>query len=68
MPSLFEYAGGEEGLHRMEQVFYDSVLRDPLLQPLFGVGRPTHVDHLTAFTASPSADRTASPANWGSAT
>src|SRR5438046_10652849 len=51
MPSLFEHAGGEEGLHRLEQVFYDSVLRDPLLQPLFGAGRPTHVDHLTAFTA-----------------
>ncbi|MDQ1635426.1 MAG: Bacterial-like globin, partial [Frankiaceae bacterium] len=31
--SLFEHAGGEPGLHRLEQVFYDSVLRDPLLQP-----------------------------------
>ena len=51
MPSLFEYAGGEEGLHRLEQIFYDSVLRDPLLQPLFGAGKPTHVDHLTWFTA-----------------
>jgi hemoglobin len=27
------------------------VLRDPLLQPLFGAGQPQHVDHLTAFTA-----------------
>jgi len=51
MPTLFEFAGGEEGLHRLEQVFYDSVLRDPVLQPLFGAGRPEHVDHLTAFTA-----------------
>lgn len=51
MPSLFEYAGGEEGLHRLEQIFYDSVLRDRLLQPLFGAGKPTHVDHLTWFTA-----------------
>jgi hemoglobin len=50
---LFEYAGGEEALHRLEQVFYDSVLADPLLQPLFGEGKPTHVDHLTAFTAEP---------------
>ena len=24
---------------------------DPVLQPLFGAGRPEHVDHLTAFTA-----------------
>lgn len=49
--SLFEHAGGEAALHRLEQTFYESVLADPLLQPLFGVGRPEHVEHLTAFTA-----------------
>ena len=49
--SLYEHAGGEEGLHRLEQTFYDSVLRDPLLQPLFGAGEPEHVEHLTMFTA-----------------
>jgi hemoglobin len=32
-------------------MFYGSILRDPLLQPLFGDGQPQHVDHLTAFTA-----------------
>ena len=51
MPTLFEHVGGEAALHRLEQEFYDSVLADPLLQPLFGAGRPDHVDHLTAFTA-----------------
>src|ERR1700761_2599511 len=51
MPSLYEHAGGEEGLHRLEDTFYTSVLVDPLLQPLFGAGQPQHVDHLTAFTA-----------------
>jgi hemoglobin len=51
MPSLFEHAGGEQALHRLEQIFYDSVLRDPLLQPLFGAGQPQHVEHLTMFTA-----------------
>jgi hemoglobin len=50
MPTLFEHAGGEEAVHRLEQVFYDSVLADPLLQPLFGAGQADHVDHLTAFT------------------
>ena len=49
--SLYEHAGGEKGLHRLEQVFYDSVLRDPLLKPLFGEGKVTHVEHLTMFTA-----------------
>jgi hemoglobin len=51
MPTLFQHAGGEQGLHRLEQTFYDSVLRDPLLQPLFGAGQPEHVEHLTMFTA-----------------
>jgi hemoglobin len=51
MPTLFEHAGGEEALHRLEQLFYDSVLRDPLLQPLFGEGQAQHVEHLTMFTA-----------------
>lgn len=51
MPTLFEHAGGEEGLHRLEGTFYGKVLADPLLQPLFGEGKPTHVDHLTWFTA-----------------
>lgn len=51
METLFEHAGGEEGLRRFITIFYTSVLADPLLQPLFGEGRPTHIDHLTAFTA-----------------
>jgi hemoglobin len=51
MVSLYEHAGGEAALHRLEAAFYSSVLADPLLQPLFGSGRPEHVEHLTAFTA-----------------
>ncbi|MCA2219678.1 group II truncated hemoglobin [Nonomuraea aurantiaca] len=51
METLFEHAGGQEGLHRFIDIFYGSVLSDPLLQPLFGQGLPQHVAHLTAFTA-----------------
>ena len=51
MPSLFEFAGGEAALHRLEDTFYGKVLADPLLQPLFGAGQPRHVENLTAFTA-----------------
>ncbi|MDI2129807.1 group II truncated hemoglobin [Yinghuangia seranimata] len=51
MESLYEHAGGHEALHRFNDVFYASILKDPLLQPLFGAGKPHHVDHLTAFTA-----------------
>ena len=36
MTSLYEHAGGAEALHHLEEVFYATVLTDPLLQPLFG--------------------------------
>ena len=51
MKTLFEYAGGELALRRFVEAFYSKVLADPLLRPLFGQGKPGHVDHLTAFTA-----------------
>jgi hemoglobin len=49
--TLYEYAGGEEALHRLEEIFYAKVLADPLLTTLFTERRPHHVDHLTWFTA-----------------
>ena len=49
--SLYEHAGGEEALHRVEEVFYSKVLADPVLRTLFTERRPHHVDRLTAFTA-----------------
>lgn len=51
MTSLYEHAGGQEAIHHLEEVFYRKVLEDPILKPLFGEGRSTHVDRLTAFTA-----------------
>jgi hemoglobin len=49
METLYEHAGGAEGIRRAVAYWYPTVLADPLLHPLFGAGRPTHVDHLTAF-------------------
>ncbi len=49
--TLYEHAGGETGLHAFMEAFYSRVLADPLLQPLFGAGKPHHVAHLVAFTA-----------------
>lgn len=49
METLFEHAGGEEGLRRFVEVFYAHVLVDPLLAPLFGAGKPEHIPVLTAF-------------------
>ncbi len=51
MPSLYDFAGGQEVLHRLEETFYTRVVKDSLLEPLFGAGQPQHVDHLSAFTA-----------------
>lgn len=51
MKSLYEHAGGEQALHRVEELFYSKVLADPTLSTLFTERRPHHVDHLTWFTA-----------------
>jgi hemoglobin len=49
--TLYEHAGGEDALHRLEQLFYDKALADPVLREVFTERIPTHVDHLTWFTA-----------------
>jgi hemoglobin len=49
--TLYEHAGGDEGLHRLEELFYEKALADPVLNTLFTKRVPTHVDHLTWFTA-----------------
>jgi hemoglobin len=51
MESIYEHVGGWEALRRFIDIFYGSVLGDPMLQPLFGAGEPDHVDHLTKFEA-----------------
>jgi hemoglobin len=49
--SLYEHAGGEEALHRLEEIFYTKALADPVLREVFPRREPHHVDHLTWFTA-----------------
>jgi hemoglobin len=51
METLYEHAGGDEALHRLEELFYSKVLADPVLKVLFTERRPDHVEHLTWFTA-----------------
>ncbi len=48
---LYEHAGGDEGLHRLEEIFYAKALADPVLKHVFTKRVPAHVDHLTWFTA-----------------
>src|SRR3954449_6282610 len=49
--TLYEHAGGDAGLHRLEEIFYAKVLADPVLRPVFGEEQKHHVEHLTWFTA-----------------
>jgi hemoglobin len=49
--TLYEHAGGDDGLHRLEELFYEKALADPVLKQLVTHRVPTHVDHLTWFTA-----------------
>jgi hemoglobin len=49
--TLYDHAGGDEAMHRLEELFYDTALADPILKTLFSERVPTHVDHLTWFTA-----------------
>jgi hemoglobin len=51
MTSLYEHAGGEEALHRLEERFYSKLLADPLLRPPFGETQPHHVDRFSWFTS-----------------
>ncbi|WP_346101347.1 hypothetical protein [Nonomuraea maheshkhaliensis] len=48
---MYTHAGGEEALRRAEEIFYDKLLNDPVLKPLFPERRPSHVPNLTSFTA-----------------
>jgi hemoglobin len=49
--TLYEHAGGDDGLRRLEELFYEKALVDPVLKTQFTERVPTHVDHLTWFTA-----------------
>ena len=49
--TLYDRVGGEEALHHLEELFYEKALADPVLKTLFTHRVPTHVDHLTWFTA-----------------
>ena len=49
--TLYDRVGGEEALHHLEELFYAKALADPVLKTLFTHRVPTHVDHLTWFTA-----------------
>lgn len=51
IPTLYEWSGGQEALERLTSVFYDKVLEDELLYPVFknmAAGHSRHVAHFIA--------------------
>jgi hemoglobin len=48
-PTLFAWAGGAEALAKLTAVFYDKVLADPLLEPVFSGMSKEHPAHVAQF-------------------
>jgi hemoglobin len=49
VPTLYEWCGGSPALHRLTDVFYEKVLADPLLEPIFRNMSPDHQDHVARW-------------------
>ena len=48
---LVDAVGGSEALRRLSSTFYDAVLADPLLAPVFVDFTPAHVEHVAIWLA-----------------
>ena len=51
IPSLYEWAGGQEVFENLTDLFYKKVLQDPLLNPVFKNMSPEHSKHVAHFIA-----------------
>ena len=49
--SLYDDAGGLDGLRRLSVAFYQRVLADELLAPVFAHFTPAHVEHVAVWLA-----------------
>ncbi|MFF1874110.1 group II truncated hemoglobin [Streptomyces sp. CB03911] len=49
--SLYDAVGGLEALRRLSNTFYDGVLADPLLAPVFADFTRTHIEHVAVWLA-----------------
>ena len=49
--SLYDDAGGLDGLRRLSNAFYERVLADELLAPVFAHFTPAHVEHVAVWLA-----------------
>ena len=51
IPTLYEWAGGKEVFENLTSVFYEKVLKDELLGPVFRNMSPEHSKHVAHFIA-----------------
>ena len=51
VPTLYEWSGGQEALEKLTDVFYEKVLQDELLKPIFENMSPEHTKHVAHFIA-----------------
>lgn len=51
VPTLFEWAGGMPAFENLFNKFYDKVLADELLEPIFKHMSPVHRQHVAHFVA-----------------
>jgi hemoglobin len=49
IPTLYEWAGGKEVFENLTKVFYEKVLKDELLEPVFRTMSPEHSKHVAHF-------------------
>lgn len=49
IPTLYEWAGGNDALEKLTEVFYDKVLKDDLLFPVFKNMSGNHSKHVAHF-------------------
>jgi hemoglobin len=49
MPTVYEWAGGAEAFRRLTEVFYDKVLEDPVLAPVFAHMGDKHREHVALW-------------------
>ena len=49
--TLYDEVGGLDGLRRLSAAFYDRVLADEVLAPVFAHFTPTHLDHVAVWLA-----------------
>ncbi|MEV6398244.1 group II truncated hemoglobin [Streptomyces sp. NPDC051907] len=49
--TLYEAVGGADALQRLSDSFYEAVLADELLAPVFADFTPTHIEHVAVWLA-----------------